>query len=147
MEYIVFLVAIIFLIGSISIALPSKSSRKISKVRLEAKLLGCKIISILYGNTKFKNNNSLDVSYQIKNNTNLKEGHFIRDKDILILYSPVKLKYSDKFHDINKVLQNMSLSLEEIIFNNVSISFLWKETSGTEELKLILNDFDELNNF
>tara|TARA_B100000965_G_C19536950_1_gene733812 strand:+ start:858 stop:1301 length:444 start_codon:yes stop_codon:yes gene_type:complete len=147
MEYIVFLVAIIFLIGSISIALPSKSSRKISKVRLEAKLLGCKIISILYGNTKFKNNNSLDVSYQIKNNTNLKEGHFIRDKDILILYSPVKLKYSDKFNDINKVLQNMSLSLEEIIFNNVSISFLWKETSGTEELKLILNDFDELNNF
>ena len=77
----------------------------------------------------------------------LKEGHFIRDKDILILYSPVKLKYSDKFNDINKVLQNMSLSLEEIIFNNVSISFLWKETSGTEELKLILNDFDELNNF
>ena len=147
MEYIVFLAAIIFLIGSISIALPSKSSRKISKVRLEAKLLGCKIISILYGNTKFKNNNSLDVSYQIKNNTNLKEGHFIRDKDILILYSPVKLKYSDKFNDINKVLQNMSLSLEEIIFNNVSISFLWKETSGTEELKLILNDFDELNNF
>ena len=147
MEYIVFLVAIIFLIGSISIALPSKSSKKISKVRLEAKLLGCKINSILYGNNKFKNNNSIDVSYQIKNETNLKEGHFIRDKDILILYSPMKLKYSDKFNDINSALQSMSLNIEEIIFNNVSISFLWKEISGTEELKLILSDFDKLNNF
>ena len=147
MEYIVFFTAIILLIGSISIAMPSKSSRKISKVRMEAKLLGCRITSILYGKNEFKNKDSLSVSYQIKNRTFLKEAHFIKDKDKLILYSPVKLKYSNQFNDINNVLQNMSMNLVEIIFNNVSISFLWKETSGIEELKIILKGLDKLNNF
>tara|TARA_B100000287_G_scaffold420378_1_gene459677 strand:- start:238 stop:681 length:444 start_codon:yes stop_codon:yes gene_type:complete len=147
MEYIVFFTAIILLIGSISIAMPSKSSRKISKVRMEAKLLGCRITSILYGKNEFKNKDSLSVSYQIKNRTFLKEAHFIKDKDKLILYSPVKLKYSNQFNDINNVLQNISINLVEIIFNNVSISFLWKETSGIEELKIILKGLDKLNNF
>jgi len=78
--------------------------------------------------------------------TYLKEAHFIRDKDKLILYSPVQLKYSDQFNDINNVLQNMSMNLVEIIFNNVSIAFLWKEKSGIEELKIILKDIDKLNN-
>ena len=146
MEYIVFFTAIILLIGSISIAMPSKSSRKISKVRMEAKLLGCRITSILYGKNEFKNKDSLSVCYQIKNRTILKEGHFIKDKDKLILYSPVQLKYSDQFNDINNVLQNMSMNLVEIIFKNVSIVFLWKEKSGIEELKIILKDIDKLNN-
>ena len=78
--------------------------------------------------------------------TYLKDAHFIRDKDKLILYSPVKLKYSDQFNDINNVLQNMSMNLVEIIFKNVSIVFLWKEKSGIEELKKILKDIDKLNN-
>ena len=90
MEYIVFFTAILVLVGSISLAIPSKSSRKISKVRMEANLLGCKISSTLYGKNKFKNQNSVTASYQIKNQTNLKDAHFIRDKDQLILYSPVK---------------------------------------------------------
>ena len=55
MEYIVFFTAILILVGSISLALPSKSSKKISKVRMEANLLGCKISSTLYGKNKFKN--------------------------------------------------------------------------------------------
>ena len=140
MDHIVIILAALLLIGSISIAIPSRSSREISKIRMEAKLFGCKITSNLYGENQFKNYSKYSVSYRIKNKTNLKEGHFIRDKDKLILYSPVKLKYSDQFNDINNVLQNMSMNLVEIIFKNVSIVFLWKEKSGIEELKKILKD-------
>ena len=89
MEYLVILLAVLVLAGSISIAIPSKASRKISKLRIEAKILGCKILSTLYGENKFKNNNSNSVIYQIKNLTGIKEAHFIRDNDQLILYSPV----------------------------------------------------------
>ena len=70
MEYIFIFAAFLLLIGSISIALPSKASKKISKVRMDAKLLGCKISSTLYGDNKFKNQHSIDTSYQIKNKTN-----------------------------------------------------------------------------
>jgi hypothetical protein len=147
MEYIVFFVAVMLLIGSISIALPSKASRKISKTRMEAKLLGCKISSTLYGENKFKNKSSIEVSYQIINKTNLDDAHFIRDKDKLILYSPVKLKYSDSFDNLSIMIEKMSDSLDEIIFTKSSISFLWKEKNGIEELKLILMGLDKFNFF
>ena len=146
MEYLVVLIAVLVLAGSISIAIPSKASRKISKLRMEAKLLGCKILSTLYGENKFKNNNSNPVIYQIKNLTRIKEAHFIRDNDQLILYSPVKLKFSDNFELINKKLNGVSNSIEEIIFSNSSISFLWKELEGLEELKMILIKLGELKN-
>ena len=146
MEYIVFFTAILVLVGSISLAMPSKSSRKISKVRLEAKLLGCKISSTLYGNNKFKNQSSISASYQIKNETNLKDAHFIRDKEQLILYSPVKLKFSDNFELFNKEINEVSDSIEEIIFSNASISFLWKELKGLEELEMILKKLGKLKN-
>ena len=96
MEYIVFFAAMMILIGSISIAMPSKSSKEISKVRMEAKLLGCRVASILYGKNEFKNKDSLSVSYQIKNMTYLKDAHFVRDKDKLILYTPLQLKCSHR---------------------------------------------------
>ncbi|MFL2707823.1 MAG: hypothetical protein ACJ0FW_03080 [Gammaproteobacteria bacterium] len=147
MEYIVFFVAVMLLIGSISIALPSKASRKISKTRMEAKLLGCKISSTLYGENKFKNKSSIEVSYQIINKTNLEDAHFIRDKDKLILYSPVKLKYSDSFDNLSIMIEKVSDSLDEIIFTKSSISFLWKEKNGIEELKLILMGLDKFNFF
>ena len=147
MEYIVFFVAVMLLTGSISIALPSKASRKISKTRMEAKLLGCKISSTLYGENKFKNKSSIEVSYQIINKTNLDDAHFIRDKDKLILYSPVKLKYSDSFDNLSIMIEKMSDSLDEIIFTKSSISFLWKEKNGIEELKLILMGLDKFNFF
>ena len=146
MEYLVILTAALLLIGSISIAMPSKSSRKISKLRIDAKMLGCKISSNLYGKNKFKNKNSFDVSYQIKNLTTLKEGHFIRDKNKFILYSPVKLKYLDHFNDIERVLQGMPESANEIIFSNTSISFLWKESDGIKELETILEKLNDLKN-
>ena len=147
MEYLIIVTAALLLIGSISIAMPSKSSRKISKLRIDAKMLGCKISSNLYGENKFKNKNSFDVSYQIKNLTTLKEGHFIRDKNKFILYSPVKLKYLDHFKDIDRVLQDMPESANEIIFSNISISFLWKESDGIKELKKIIEKLDDLKNF
>ena len=100
MEYFVLILAILLLVGSISIAMPSKSSREISKIRMEAQMMGVKISSTIYGKNKFKNKNSNPVSYQIKHTTTFKEGHFIRDKTDLILYSPVKLKYVDNFESI-----------------------------------------------
>ena len=44
MELIIIFVVITFLIGTISLAVPSKSSRKISNLRMEASRLGFKII-------------------------------------------------------------------------------------------------------
>ena len=147
MEYIIFFTALMVLIGSVSIAMPSKSARKVSKVRMEAKKLGCKISSTLYGENKFKNKTSIEVSYQIVNETNLEDAHFIRDKDKLILYSPVKLKYSDSFDSLNEILNEMSDSIDEIIFTRTSISFLWKEKNGIEELKLVLAGLNKFNFF
>ena len=147
MEYFVLILAILLLVGSISIAMPSKSSREISKIRMEAKMMGVKIASTIYGKNKFKNKNSNSVSYQIKNETLLKEGHFIRDKTNLILYSPVKLKYIDNFESIEKHLNNISESIEEIIFTDSFIFFLWKELDGLKELNKILDKLRNLKNF
>ena len=147
MEYFVFILAILLLVGSISIAMPSKSSREISKIRMEAKMMGVKIASTIYGKNKFKNKNSNSVSYQIKNETLLKEGHFIRDKTNLILYSPVKLKYIDNFESIEKHLNNLSESIEEIIFTDSFVFFLWKELDGLKELNNILDKLRNLKNF
>ena len=147
MEYIVIVIALLVLVGSISIAMPSRSSREISNIRLEAKKMGFKITSHLYGKNKFKNKNSFSVSYQIKNLSNLKEGHFIRDKTNLILYSPIKLKFSDHYNDIKKEVDSFSDSIEEIIFTDSIILFLWKELDGLNELKSILETIDNLKNF
>ena len=147
MEYFVLILAILLLVGSISIAMPSKSSREISKIRMEAKMMGVKIASTIYGKNKFKNKNSNSVSYQIKNETLLKEGHFIRDKTNLILYSPVKLKYIDNFESIEKHLNNISESIEEIIFTDSFVFFLWKELDGLKELNNILDKLRNLKNF
>ena len=147
MEYFVLILAILLLVGSISIAMPSKSSREISKIRMEAKMMGIKIASTIYGKNKFKNKNSNSVSYQIKNETLLKEGHFIRDKTNLILYSPVKLKYIDNFESIEKHLNNISESIEEIIFTDSFVFFLWKELDGLKELNNILDKLRNLKNF
>ena len=146
MEYFVLILAILLLVGSISIAMPSKSSREISKIRMEAKMMGVKIASTIYGKNKFKNKNSNSVSYQIKNETLLKEGHFIRDKTNLILYSPVKLKYIDNFESIEKHLNNLSESIEEIIFTDSFVFFLWKELDGIKELNNILEKLGNLKN-
>jgi len=147
LEYFVLILAILLLVGSISIAMPSKSSREISKIRMEAQMMGIKIASTIYGKNKFKNKKSNAVSYQIKNVTSLKEGHFIRDKTDLILYSPVKLKYTDNFEGIKKRLNDLSESIDEIIFTDSFVFFLWKELDGLKELNNIIEELRNLKNF
>ena len=143
-EIFVFFIAVIFLVGSISVALPSKSSKEKSKVRMQAKILGCKISSTLYGKNTFKNVNSIDVSYQIKNKSSVREGHFIRDKQQFILYSPVQLKYQNGFEQMIFNLNNISQHLDEIIFSERRIIFLWDERKGVSNLEQIL---ERINNF
>ena len=109
--------------------------------------MGIKISSTIYGKNKFKNKNSNPVSYQIKNNISIKEGHFIRDKTDLILYSPVKLKYVDNFESIEKQFKSLSKSIDELIFTESFIFFLWKELDGLKELKNILDVLGNLKNF
>ena len=143
-EIFVFIIAVIFLVGSISLALPSKSSKEKSKVRMQAKILGCKISSTLYGKNTFKNVNSIDVSYQIKNKSSVREGHFIRDKQQFILYSPVQLKYENGFDQMILNLNNISPHLDEIIFSKANISFLWDEKKGISNLEQILERINNL---
>ena len=139
MEYIVVFAALAFLIGSISFAIPSKSSRNLSKLRLESNKLGFKISSSSVGTNSFKNKNLNHMIYKIKNETNLKEAHFIRDKDELILYSPLKLKYSDEYDEIKSKLSSLSSNVLEIIFSNSVVAFIWREKAGITELEKILN--------
>jgi hypothetical protein len=139
MEIIITIMVMAFLIGTVSFALPSKSSRKISTLRIEASKLGFKISSSAIGKNLFKNKDLNNMIYKIKNTSNIKEAHFIRDKHELILYSPLKLKYSDDYNEIQNGLQNLSPFVMEIIFSNSSISFIWKENEGLDELIKINN--------
>ncbi|MDA9921323.1 hypothetical protein N9D96_04565 [Gammaproteobacteria bacterium] len=139
MEYAVIFIVISFLIGTLGFAVPSKSSRKISVLRMEASKIGFKISSPSNGKNLFKNKDFNSMIYQIKNTAKLKEAHFFRDKDELILYSPLKLKYSDEYSEIQNELKNLSPSVEEIIFSKSFISFIWKESKGLDELIKINN--------
>ena len=139
MEFLIILIVISFLIGTISFALPSKSSREISELRMNASRLGLKITPSNIGKNTFKNRDINLMIYSFKNNTNLKEAHFIRDKDELILYSPLKLKYSDEYDEIKSKLRSLSPNVLEIIFSNSVISFIWREKAGIDELEKILN--------
>ena len=139
MEYAVIFIVITFLIGTLGFAVPSKSSRKISVLRMEASKIGFKISSPSIGKNLFKNKDFNSMIYQIKNTAKLKEAHFFRDKDELILYSPLKLKYSDEYSEIQNELKNLSPSVEEIIFSKSFISFIWKESKGLDELIKINN--------
>ena len=139
MELTIILLVIVFLIGTIGLVVPSKSSREISHLRMEALKLGLKITPSSFGNLSFKNKDLSLISYQVRNSTNLRDAHFIRDKDDLILYSPLKLKYSDGFNEIDSKLRNLPSCLHEIVFSRSSVAFLWNEKAGIEELRKILS--------
>ena len=143
-EYLVFFLALVFLIGSVSLAIPSKKSQKISKIRMEARKLGATITSALYGSNDLKNYKKNDVYYQIKNKSELKEAHYIRDKDKLLLYSPVKFKYSERFVNINLQIEKVSASINEIIFTEKNIKFIWNEINDISELKLIIDKLNQI---
>ena len=139
MEFLIILIVISFLIGTISFALPSKSSREISELRMNASRMGFKISPSNIGQNSFKNKDINLMIYSLKNKTNLKEAHFIRDKDELILYSPLKLKYSDEYDEIKIKLNFLSPNVLEIIFSNSVVAFIWREKAGITELEKILN--------
>jgi len=139
MEFLIILIVISFLIGTISFALPSKSSREISELRMNASRMGFKISSSNIGQNSFKNKDVNLMIYSIKNETNLKEAHFIRDKDELILYSPLKLKYSDGYDEIKSKLNSLSPHVIEIMFSSSFVAFIWREKAGIDELEKILN--------
>ena len=143
-EYLVFFLALLFLIGSVSLAIPSKKSQKISKLRMEARKLGANITSALYGSNDFKNYKKGEVYYQIKNKSELKEAHYVRDKGKLLLYSPVKFKYSDRFVNINLQIEKVSESINEIIFTEKNIKFIWNEIDDISELKLIIDKLNQI---
>ena len=143
-EYLVFFLALVFLIGSVSLAIPSKKSQKISKLRMEARKLGANITSALYGPNDFKNYKKDEVYYQIINKSELKEAHYIRDKDKLLLYSPVKFKYSERFVNINLQIEKVSASINEIIFTEKNIKFIWNEIDDISELKLIIDKLNQI---
>ena len=139
MEFLIILVVLSFLIGTISFALPSKSSREISELRMNASRMGFKISPSNIGQNSFKNKDINLMIYSLKNKTNLKEAHFIRDKDELILYSPLKLKYSDGYDEIKSKLNSLSPHVLEIMFSSSFIAFIWREKAGIDELEKILN--------
>ena len=143
-EYLVFLLALLFLIGSVSLAIPSKKSQKISKLRMEARKLGANITSLLYGSNDFKNYKKEEVYYQIQNKSELKEAHYVRDKGKLLLYSPVKFKYSEGFVNINLQIEKVSESINEIIFTEKNIKFIWNEIDDISELKLIIDKLNQI---
>ena len=105
MEYMVIILVIVFFIGSVSFSMPSKRSKQIAQLRLDAVKLGFKISSLAYSNISFKSDDMRLASYQIKNLSNIKEAHFIKDKNEFILYSPSKLKYSNEYECVNVKLK------------------------------------------
>lgn len=144
MEYIVIILVVIFLIGSISFSMPSKKSKQIAQLRLDAVKLGFKISSLAYSNISFKSDDMSLASYQIKNLSNIKDAHFIRDKDEFILYSPSKLKYSNEYKSLLLSIRSLPESVIEIIFSEALIVFLWNENLGVDELRRIDSDLKKL---
>jgi len=139
MELLIILLVISFLVGTISFALPSRFAREISELRMKASRLGFKISPSNIGQNSFKNKDINFMIYSLKNQTKLKEAHFIRDKDEFILYSPLKLKYSNEYDELKSKLNSLSPFVLEIIFSNSVIAFIWKEKGGIDELEKILD--------
>ena len=76
MEYFVIILVVVFFIGSASFIIPSKKTRQLAQLRLDAAKLGFKISSLTYSNISFKSSDLNLASYQIKNTSIIKEAHF-----------------------------------------------------------------------
>mgnify|MGYP005672412483 FL=1 len=141
--YVIIGLVILFLVGSINLLIPTKKNRMLSDLRLEARKKGFQISS-LTSKKKFHINNTKFVCYSLRNNSNLKNAHYITKESSLSLYDPVKLKYEDNFKKVEDKISMLPSSILEIIFNDSYISFLWNENLGINELEEIekqLKDF------
>ena len=134
--YIIILLVILFLVGSVNLVIPTKKTRMLSNLRLLARKKGFQISS-LTSEQKFVSKNLKLVCYSIKNMSNLKNAHYVIEESSLSLYDPIKLKFEDNFEDIEKKISNLPDSILEIIFNDSYISFLWNENLGIDELEKI----------
>ena len=134
--YIVILLVILFLVGSINLVIPTKKTRMLSHLRLLARKKGFQIAS-LTSKKKFVSKNLNFVCYSIKNVSNLKNAHYVLEESSLSLYDPIKLKFDDNFEEIENKISNLPGSILEIIFNDSYISFLWNESLGIDELEKI----------
>ncbi len=144
MGYIISALVVIFFIGSASFLIPSRRTKHIAQLRLDAVKLGFKISSLAYSNVSFKSDDIKLASYQIKNSSNIKEAHFIKDKNEFILYSPSRLKYSEEYASLLLSIRSLPESIIEIIFSKAVMVFLWDENLGIEELRRIDSDLKKL---
>tara|TARA_B100000795_G_scaffold263964_1_gene243809 strand:- start:1336 stop:1770 length:435 start_codon:yes stop_codon:yes gene_type:complete len=142
--YIISALVVIFFIGSASFLIPSRRTKHIAQLRLDAVKLGFKISSLAYSNVSFKSDDIKLASYQIKNSSNIKEAHFIKDKNEFILYSPSRLKYSEEYESLLLSIRSLPESIIEIIFSKAVMVFLWDENLGIEELRRIDSDLKKL---
>ena len=134
--YIIILLVILFLVGSINLVIPTKKTRMLSHLRLLARKKGFQIAS-LTSKQKFVSKNLNFVCYSIKNMSNLKNAHYVLKESSLSLYDPIKLKFDDHFEEIENKISDLPDSILEIIFNDSYISFLWNENLGIDELEKI----------
>ncbi len=144
MGFIISALVVIFFIGSASFLIPSRRTKHIAQLRLDAVKLGFKISSLAYSNVSFKSDDIKLASYQIKNTSNIKEAHFIKDKNEFILYSPSRLKYSEEYESLLMSIRSLPESIIEIIFSKAVMVFLWDENLGIEELRRIDSDLKKL---
>ena len=134
--YIIIGLVMLFLVGSINLVIPTKQTRMLSDLRLEARKKGFQISS-LTTKQKFITKNVKFVCYSVKNISNLKNAHYVFKESSLTLYDPIKLKFNDNFEEIENKISNLPDSILEIIFNDSYISFLWNENLGIDELEKI----------
>ena len=134
--YIIILLVVLFLVGSINLVIPTKKTRMLSDLRLLARKKGFQIAS-LTSKQQFVSKDLKFVCYSIKNMSNLKNAHYVLDESSLSLYDPIKLKFDDNFEEIENKISNLPGSILEIIFNDSYISFLWNENLGIDELEKI----------
>ena len=134
--YIIILLVVLFLVGSINLVIPTKKTRMLSDLRLLARKKGFQIAS-LTSKQQFVSKDLRFVCYSIKNMSNLKNAHYVLDESSLSLYDPIKLKFDDNFEEIENKISTLPGSILEIIFNDSYISFLWNENLGIDELEKI----------
>ena len=134
--YIIIGLVILFLVGSINLVIPTKQTRMLSDLRLKARKKGFQISS-LTSKQKFVTKNIKFVCYSLKNTSKLKNAHYVFKESSLTLHDPIKLKFDDKFEEIENKILDLPGSILEIIFNDSYISFLWNENLGIDELEKI----------
>ena len=115
--YIIILLVILFLVGSINLVIPTKQTRMLSDLRLIARKKGFQISS-LTPKQKFLTKNLKFVCYTIKNMSNLKNAHYVLKESSLSLYDPIKLKFEENFEEIENKIYNIKDSILEIIIND-----------------------------